>query len=225
MKINSNIIISFFFLTILACKKKEIIDPYKDLNATEYFSISTNLKNLKNIERFKVNDSIFKIKGQFEAYEITGNINNNQIRLGWWVARNAVTRDIKAKLEYIFIDNKEFVNQYILFKNGKIDTAKSKFYSFSKKNDSIKYKFYMPVEPDEIRSDGNLNYRYSYQGKEKRHLESKAYKNNNIFTNVIFIPKTSHSSNLIIRGAFWKMMQLKNGSIAKNDIYVLDTLK
>lgn len=44
----------------------------------------------------------------------------------------------------------------------------------------------MPVQSKEIRSKGKLNYRYFFQGKEKKHLECKGIKIE-IFSRVSFL--------------------------------------
>ncbi|WP_054512386.1 hypothetical protein [Chryseobacterium sp. ERMR1:04] len=221
----NKLILLYLFLFFVSCKKNEETKNYKDLNSTEYFSIATNLKNLKKIEKLKINDSLFKIKGQFSIYEIKGQINKNNKRIGWWEATDNNTKELVAKLEYKLIDKKEFVNQYILFENKKIDTLSSKFYSLKKKVNSVSYRFYIPNQLKKIRSEGKLNYRYSFQGKEYRHLESKAVKNKNIFECEISLPKNIDDNDFIIQGGFWEMFQLENGGIGANDIYVLDTIQ
>ncbi len=221
---NRYVLLVFLFLLVFSCKKEKK-DNYENLSSSEYFSIATNLKNLKNIEKYKINDSLYKVRGFFNNYIISGYVNENNIRIGWWIASDKNTKDLLAKLDYKLIDNKEFVNQYILFKNRKIDTLNSKFYRFSRVHDSIKYKFYMPVQSNETRSEGKLNYRYFIKGKVKRHLECKGIKNKNIFDCEFQIPSGSYPNDLIVQGNFWEMFQLKNGNIGQNDIYILDTLK
>ncbi|ASW73626.1 hypothetical protein CJF12_04520 [Chryseobacterium piperi] len=83
----------------------------------------------------------------------------------------------------------------------------------------------MPIQTDEIRSEGKLNYRYFFRGKIKKHLECIGIKNKNIFNCEFQIPKGSYPNDLIIQGNFWEMFQLKNGNIGQNDIYISDTLK
>ncbi len=43
-------ILLFILLFIVSCKKSEGTKNHKDLNSTKYFSISTDLKNLKAIK-------------------------------------------------------------------------------------------------------------------------------------------------------------------------------
>src|SRR5690606_11815934 len=212
------------FLTFISCKKEEIKN-YENMSSTEYFSIATDLKSLKKLEKSKINDSLYKIKGIFNSYEITGYIDKNNRRVNWWQAFDKKKNELSARLEYRLIDNKEFVNQYILLKKGKIDTLKSKFYSVNKDTNFLKYRFYMPAQSNIIRSKGKLNYGYFYQGKEKKHFECECIKNNNIFECEFSIPlANANSTSLIIKGNFWEMFQLENGDVGENDIYVLDTL-
>lgn len=220
---NKYILFYLSFFLIFSCKKEKSKD-YENLSSTEYFSIPTNLNNLTNLEKYKMNDSSYIIRGQFNTYEITGQVKKNGIRTGWWEAKNYTNKTLVAKLEYKLIDNKEFVNQYILFENGKIDTLKSKFYSLSKGQNSIQYKFYIPNQPKKLRSEGKLNYRYSFQGKEKKHLQSKCIKNANTFYCELPI-SLDNINTLTVLGNFWEMFQLEDGNIGENDIYVSDTLK
>lgn len=219
------IIILYLSLVLISCKKNEETKNYKDLNSTEYFSIATNLKNLKKIEKHKINDSLYRLKGLFNNYTISGYINEKNNRIDWWEAIDNNTKELVAKLEYKLIDKKEFVNQYILFENKKNDTLSSKFYTLKKNANSVSYRFYMPNQLKKIRSEGKLNYHIYFQGVEKNHLQCKCVKNNNIFDCEFPIPKNSNIKDLTIRGNFWEMFQLENGSIGTNDIYVLDTLK
>lgn len=222
MVIMNKIILICFLFFIISCKKNEQLESYKDLNSKEYFSIPTDLKNMRNIEKSKINDSLYKIKGLFNNYIIKGYMNGDK-KIGWWEALDYNTKEIVAKLEYKLIDDKEFVNQYILFKNKSIDTLKSKFYTFNVNKDLVKYKFYMPIRSKELHSSGKLNYKYSIQGKEKTHLESKSIKNRNIYSCEVSVP-IDFKSTIIIKGNFWEMFQLDDGNIGENDIYVLDTL-
>ncbi|MDR6488489.1 hypothetical protein J2799_003007 [Chryseobacterium vietnamense] len=218
-------ILLFILLFIVSCKKSEEAKNYKDLNSTKYFSISTDLKNLKNIEKNKVNDSLYKVKGIFKNYAINGYITNNNIRINWWSAFDNKTKELLAKLEYKLIDNKEFVNQYILFENKSIDTLGSKFYSVKKNANSVSYKFYMPSQLKKLNCEGKLNYHIYSKGTEQAHLQCKCIKNANIFNCEFPIPKDLNFNDITIRGNFWEMFQLENGDIGGNDIYVLDTLK
>jgi len=211
------------FLIIISCEKEKS-KGYENVSSTEYFSISTKLSNLKNLKKLKINDSLYEVRGYFNSFEITGQVKKNNIRTGWWEAKNQKTKTLMARLEYRLIDNKEFVNQYILFEHGKIDTLKSKFYSFEKNINSVKYKFYTPSQSKEIRSEGKLYYGYSSNNKKIKHLECKCIKNRNSFDCEFPIPVNSSINNLIIRGNFWQMFQLENGDIGENDIYILDTL-
>jgi hypothetical protein len=219
-----HIVFYLLVLFIFSCKKEKSND-YEKMNSTEHFSIPTNINNLTNIEKNRIGDSLYKIKGKFGVYEVTGQVKENNVRTGWWQAKDLKTKILIAKFEYRIIDNKEFINQFIFYKNGKIDTLKSKFYSLSRNENSIKYKFYTPNQSREIRSEGKLNYKYIFQGKAKNHLECKCVKDKNIFDCELPISKDTDVDNLIILGNFWEMFQLDNGDIGQNDIYISDTLK
>ncbi|MDR6517304.1 hypothetical protein [Chryseobacterium camelliae] len=220
---NKHILVYLLFFLIFSCKKEKSKD-YEELSSAEYFSIPTNLNNLTSLKKYKINDSIYAIRGRFNIYEITGQVKKNGIRTGWWEAKNYKNKILVARLEYKLIENKEFVNQYVLFKSGKIDTLKSKFYSLGKDHKSLKYRFYMPYQPKKLRSEGNLNYRYSFQGKEHKHLKIRCIKNGNIYYCEIPI-SLDNINTLTILGNFWEMVQLENGDIVENNIYVEDTLK
>ncbi|UKB84843.1 hypothetical protein LF887_04280 [Chryseobacterium sp. MEBOG06] len=218
------VLLYLLFFLIISCKKQEVRN-FDNLNSSEYFSISSELKNLKNIEKNKINDSLYKITGTFNNYEITGFVDHENIRVGWWIATNKQSKEINAKLEYKFVDNKEFVNQYILFKNGKIDSTNSKFYWFDRNKNLIKYNFYIPNSSKSLEPEGKLNYHIYSNGTELKHLQCKCLQIENIFSCEFPYPKDIESKKIIIRGNFWELFQMKNGNVGENEIYVLDTLK
>lgn len=210
---------------ILSCKKNTDQKNYRDLNSTEYFSISTNLKNLKKIEKHKINDSLYKVNGLFKNYDMNGYVNEKGMRINWWTAADNGKGELFTKFEYKLIDNKEFVNQYILFDNKNIDTLSSKFYTVKKNANSVNYKFYMPSQLKRIRSEGKLNYHIYSKRIEQVHLQCKCTKNATIFSCDFPIPKNLDINDITIRGNFWEMFQLENGNIGENEVYILDTLR
>ncbi|KAA2220666.1 hypothetical protein [Chryseobacterium sediminis] len=214
-------ILSFLFL-VISCKKNEQLKNYKDLNSREYFSIPTDLKNMRNIEKSKINDSLYKIKGLFNNYIIQGYMNGNK-KVGWWEAFDNNTKEIVAKLEYKFIDDKEFVNQYFLFENKSIDTLNSKFYTLKKNGDLLNYRFYTSVLYKKTQPEGKLNYHFYSNGKEVSHLQCRCKKYKNFYDCEFTIPP--NSKNISIRGNFWELFQIENGNVGENEIYVRDTLK
>ncbi|MDR6923738.1 hypothetical protein [Chryseobacterium sp. 2987] len=219
---NKYIVVYVFLFLFFSCKKQKK-ESYSDLNSTQYFSTATDLKNLTNIGKHKINDSIYKIIGKFNAYDIVGYVKPNNKRTGWWEAKDRKTNELIARLEYRIIDNKEFVNQFVLYQKGKIDTLNSKFYSLKKTINSIKYKFYTPDQLKAVRSEGKLYYGYFSNEEGKKHLECKCTKIKNSFDCEFLIP-INMNKETIIRGNFWQMFQLENGDIGQNDIYVLDTI-
>lgn len=220
---NKQIVFYIFLFLFFSCEKQRQKSS-RDLNSTEHFSIATDLGNLKNVEKHKINDSLYIIKGKFNSYEIIGYIKENNKRTGWWEAKDYKTKVLLARLEYQMIDNKEFVNQFILYQGGKIDTLRSKFYSFTKTANLIKYKFYTPYQLKAIRSQGKLNYEYFYEEEEKKHLECKCTKDKNVFNCEFYFPKGISNKDIFLRGNFWEMFQLNNGDIGENNIYILDTI-
>ncbi|MFN1219077.1 hypothetical protein ACKW6Q_19085 [Chryseobacterium kwangjuense] len=214
----------FILFFIASCKKSEEVKNFDNLNSSEYFSISTGLKNMKDINKNKINDSLYKITGTFSNYTITGCVDHKNIRVGWWTAINKQSKELNAKLEYKFIDNKEFVNQYLLFEDGKIDSVNSKFYWLDKNENVAKYNFYIPNSSKHLESEGKLNYHVYTNGTELKHSQYKCSKIENIFSCEIPYLKDTESK-MIIRGNFWELFQMENGNIGENEIYVLDTLK
>jgi hypothetical protein len=215
----------FILFFIASCKKSEKIKNFDNLNSSEYFSIPTNLKNMKNIEKNKINDSLYQITGTFNNYIIKGFVNHRDIRVGWWNAINKQSKELKAKLEYKFIDNKEFVNQYLLYENDKIDSINSKFYWLDKNKNVAKYNFYIPNSSKHLQSEGKLNYHLYINGNELKHSQCNCSKIENVFNCEIPYQNDTESKKIIIRGNFWELFQMENGNVGENEIYVLDTLK
>lgn len=217
------ILIFLLFFTLQYCKNKE--ENRENMSSTQHFSMATNLNNLKNLKTIKLNDSINKITGFFNSYEIQGYIKNSKEKIGWWKITEFKNKNLVTKLEYKSIDRKEFANQYIIFSKEKIDTLNSKFYSKNINNDFVEYKFYVPGKFKKLKSEGKLNYHLYVNGAEKNHTQSKGIRNNNVFTCEVKIPSVEKNDNIIVRGNFWEMFQVENGDIGENEIYVLDTLR
>ena len=220
---NKSILSYLLFFLIISCKKKEI-NNFDRINSSEYFSIATDLKNLKELKKQKINDSLDKVTGIFSNYEITGFINHKSIKLGWWTANSKKTKGLNAKLEYKYIDKKEFVNQYILYDNSKIDSSSSKFYYFDRNRNVIKYSFNIPNNSKKLDAEGKLNYHIYLNGTELKHSQSKCLKNENIYICELSYPKDIESEKIVVRGNFWELFQMENGNMGENEIYILDTL-
>jgi len=218
-------ILYFFVLFLIISCKKDVNRSVKSISSSEYFSVATDLKNLKNQEKRKLSDSLYEIRGIFSNYDITGYTNQDHIKVGWWKAINRNNKKLCAELEYKLIDNKEFVNQYIIFENEKIDSLNSKFYNHVENKKTIKYNFYLPGNSDRVGSEGKLNYHIYYKNKEQTHLQCRCSRNKNIFTCEFSYPNNLQNKNVIIRGNFWELFQMDNGDLGQNEIYVLDSLK
>jgi hypothetical protein len=214
-------LLSFLFLIIFSCKKEEV-KSNEGMHPKDYFSVVTNLKKLKYIEKHKINDSLYNVRGQFNTYEVTGQMNGNNVKTDWWEVKDLKTKMLVAKLEYKIIDDKEFVNQYFLFTQEKLDTLNSKFYKLKKNGNLLKYRFYTSALYKKIQPEGKLNYHVYSNGKEVSHLQCRCKKYNNFYDCQFTIP--TNSKKVIIRGNFWEMFQLENGNVGENEIYVLDTL-
>ncbi|HBV13793.1 hypothetical protein [Chryseobacterium carnipullorum] len=223
-------IIILIIFTVYSCKKEnhkgDIEIKKENYNPTEYFSFPTNMKKWKKYEESTINDSIKKVRGEFENYKIEGYVNQYNQKINWWNIVNK--KDIQAdnvRLEYRIIDNKEYVNQYINHdsKNGD-DTISSLFYLKEKldKPNTLRYKFYTPNKKKKANTSATVLLSYFSDNQEIKTEDLKCLKKNNYYYVDIHIPT---DNNLIIKGLFEEGHEYKDGEMGVTDIYVLDTLK
>lgn len=153
-KINKIIWCFCIILFCISCNKnkKQNNDIHK------FISQLVDLKTYKITEK-KINDTIVKIMGTNTHYLISGYLNkkNNKKDSKWSVKFNTKKKQNLLNIEYIIFDNKEFINQYKLYEENKINLKKSKFYknNIAKQN----YNIYFNLPLDDFDS-GNITYKY-----------------------------------------------------------------
>lgn len=208
---NSIIKLLFCFLIISSCEKKEDNIIVKENAFVEYLSLSNY-----TIESKEINDSITEIKGKNGNYTIAGNL-KNKLKFGWWkvVDRN---NDNEAKFEFLIIDEKESLNQYLLFRK-KGDTAKSNSLFYTSKKDikdrSITYHINFPAIEDTI-----INSKFYYIINDGT-LQKVDVKKLEVFKYKLQIPKSADKS--VIKGMFTIAME-RNKVIGISNLYTSDTL-
>lgn len=226
---NIYLIILITFM-IYSCKKENHTVDMKikkeNYTPTEYFSFPTNIKKWKNYSEIIVNDSLKKVFGKFEDYNIEGYINQHGQKTGWWNIINI--KNVKAdnvKLEYRIINKKEYVNQYISYNlKDEKDIVNSLFYLKEKLNNfnTLRYKFYTPNKKNKVNMSATFLVSYFSNNKEIKTEDLKCLKKDEYYYVDIDIPK---DNNLILKGLFEEAYEYDDGEMGINDIYVLDTLK
>lgn len=213
---------------MVSCEKSvNKVATNKDIITTDYFSTATNLNTLKNVNRIKINDSLTKVSGVFNQYRVDGYINNTGQKINWWKIIN--TRDnneYNAKVEYRIIDNKEKVNQFILFNNQGNYNKNSKFFSkekLSKGENTFKYSFYTPSEYPKKNLLKKFEYFLYIDNKEVKHSDLDCIQEDSHFFVNVEAPKSNQK--IIIKGLFTELFEDNNKNPGQNEIYVLDTLK
>lgn len=207
-------------ITLLSCQK----DDKKDILSSDYFSIATNLKTLKNYKEVPINDTIKKVSGRFNQYEINGFINNLGQKINWWNIIDLKKDDgYNVRLEYRIIDNKEKVNQFIFYhpKHGSYK-INSKFFLKKKNKNTLRYSFYTPSEYEKVNSVGKFEYYIFIDNKLITSKIVECKKQDNVF--FIDIPFSNTNKHIILKGLFSELFEDKDKKLGQNDIYVLDDL-
>ncbi|MDP9957288.1 hypothetical protein J2X97_002954 [Epilithonimonas hungarica] len=201
---------TLFLLLLINCKKKED----KSTNA-DYFKMVLNLKNYK-IKTTKINDSITDIRGKSKRFEISGKLLNGK-KISWWEVKEKKA-GIRIKFQYVMItDNKNFLNQYIVYRNNHFLKLGSKFYISEISNGKISYIFNMPTKESAKISTSSFNYGF------KRNNESLVHprREKNAYFQDITIPPNAKR----IKGYFIEGKEMTSKSVGLNTIYTLDSIK
>ncbi len=212
---------------MIACNKNEkSLKNEKDIFSNEHFSIPTNLKTLRNMKKEILNDSLTKITGNFNQYSVRGYINNSGQRINWWSIVNSKNdEDYKVRLEYRIVENKEKVNQFILYNKKGDYTIKSKFYGKKKLNklgEIYEYSFYTPSNSPKKNLLKKFNYVLFINNKEINSYDLECEELDNHFSAHVRIPKSKEK--IILKGLFTELFEDSNKKPGLNEIYVLDTI-
>lgn len=214
-------------LTLFFCNKKQA-EKVTDIDSQSFFLELTNVNKLENTKRKKLNDSTYLIKGVRDSLNITGYLTQKNQRIDWWKIDDSQNNKEIAIIEYRVIDNKEFANQYKIFKNSNLDIYRSKYYAFElskdKESSSISYSFYIPKNDEMIKTKGKFLYTVHDINKNKEIISSECefLDSDNLFKCTFSIP---NENNIVVSGIFWELSEFKNGVMGGSEIYVLDTLE
>ncbi|KAA2220664.1 hypothetical protein [Chryseobacterium sediminis] len=220
----------FIFINILlfvSCSKaKKENEGKTDIITNDYFSIATNLKTLKKVNKTILSDSLIKIEGSFSQYLVEGYINNIGQRINWWkIVDTKNNNAYNVRLEYRIIDDKEKVNQFIFYNNQRDYKINSKYFTRSQLNNvknTIRYSFYTPSEYPKKNLLKKFEYFLFIDNKEVNHLDLDCLKQDTHFFVDINVPK--YHQKIILKGLFTEVFE-NNNKPGQNEIYVLDTLK
>jgi len=200
-------IIILITFTAYSCKKDNhkvaVKIKQENYNPTEYFSFPTNVKKWKNYKEIIINDSLKKVNGDFEDYNIVGFINQHNQKINWWniVNKKNIQAD-NVRLEYRIVDDKEYVNQYISYnaKDGDY-VINSLFYLKEKLNkpNVLRYKFYTPNKKNKVNTSAKVYISYFSNNEEVKTEVLKCLKKDNYYYVDIKIPK---ENNLFVKGMF-----------------------
>lgn len=213
-------------LVLFACNQNEkSLKNDKDIFSTEYFSIPTNLKTLRNIKKEIISDSLIKISGNFNHYFVQGFINESGQRINWWkIIDSKNDEGYNVRLEYRIVENKEKVNQFILYNKNGDYVLKSKFYlrkKLDKLGEIYEYSFFTPSNSPKKNLLKKFNYTLFVNNKEIKSDDLECKEIDNYFLVNVKIPKSKEK--IILKGLFTELFE-DNKKPGLNEIYVLDTL-
>lgn len=220
--VKNNIILIFFGLCTLSCKKED----KTFISSNTLFNQITNLEQYSNVQKID-EDSLIKIKADNDDYIIDGYISKKlNKKMGWWNIRDKNNALNKVKLQYIYFENKEKVNQFIFYKDNIIDSVRSKFYTFDKKKqnnkDIITYSFCTPKSEKPALS-ANLYYLVMNNNNNDvlEESKSKSEKNKNHYQFKLEIPV---EGEIIIKGLFSEVLNVENENLGTNEILTDDLI-
>lgn len=220
-------IIIFIFLTVYSCKKEnnkvDIKIKKENYNPTEYFSFPTNIKKWKKYKEIAVNDSLKKVRGEFEDYKIEGYINQYNQKINWWniVNKKNIQAD-NVRIEYRIIDNIEYVNQYINYDTIHGDDIKNSLFYLKEKlnNKTLRYKFYTPNKKIKVNASTTFFLSFFLNNKEIRKKNLKCIRNDNYY--YVDVNYVNVNDNIIVKGLFEEGYEYDDGEMGLNEIYILD---
>lgn len=151
------------FFLVFSCKKTKHEKAY---TITDKKSLEKlfQLKNYKNQEKIKINDSTIHIKADNGRFFLEGNMNSKlNERTGIWSLTNKTNLQ-KIEIDYIAFGKKDVHRNQILFFNDKgiLDSLTSKFYISEIKNDKnkkyLELKFFSTRNPKERFAKASVHY-------------------------------------------------------------------
>lgn len=203
-------------LSLLSCKK----ESDKDLvSSNSLFNDITNLKQYDNVQKVD-EDTLIRIKASNNEYIIDGYISKKlNKKTGWWNIQDKNNEINKVRLQYIYFENKEKINQFIFYKNNIIDSTKSKFYVLDKIGNIMKYSFFTPKSKESVIS-ANLYYIIMNENNDiLKESKIEDGENNNQYLFKLEIPITK---KVMIKGLFSEKLNLEDKSLGVNEILTED---
>lgn len=214
--VRNKINLVFLSLSILSCKK----ESDKDLvSSNSLFNDITNLKQYDNVQKVD-EDTLIRIKASNNEYIIDGYISKKlNKKTGWWNIQDKNNEINKVRLQYIYFENKEKINQFIFYKNNIIDSTKSKFYVLDKIGNIMKYSFFTPKSKESVIS-ANLYYIIMNENNDiLKESKIEDGENNNQYLFKLEIPITK---KVMIKGLFSEKLNLEDKSLGVNEILTED---
>lgn len=214
--VRNKINLVFLSLSLLSCKK----ESDKDLvSSNSLFNDITNLKQYDNVQKVD-EDTLIRIKASNNEYIIDGYISKKlNKKTGWWNIQDKNNEINKVRLQYIYFENKEKINQFIFYKNNIIDSTKSKFYVLDKIGNIMKYSFFTPKSKESVIS-ANLYYIIMNENNDiLKESKIEDGENNNQYLFKLEIPITK---KVMIKGLFSEKLNLEDKSLGVNEILTED---
>ncbi|MDR6160265.1 hypothetical protein QF023_003781 [Chryseobacterium sp. SLBN-27] len=214
--VRNKINLVFLSLSLLSCKK----ESNKDLvSSNSLFNDITNLKQYDNVQKVD-EDTLIRIKASNNEYIIDGYISKKlNKKTGWWNIQDKNNEINKVRLQYIYFENKEKINQFIFYKNNIIDSTKSKFYVLDKIGNIMKYSFFTPKSKESVIS-ANLYYIIMNENNDiLKESKIEDGENNNQYLFKLEIPITK---KVMIKGLFSEKLNLEDKSLGVNEILTED---
>lgn len=214
--------------TILSCHKTD----YSNVMFSNNVDDLLKLNNYDNINKFKINDSITKYSAQKNQFKLTGDYNEIfKHKAGWWTITDTVSNEKQLSVEIIMEGKSERKSQVLIFKNGEIDTAKSKFYNFEltyNKNspDKVIYHFYTSKSNFSTK-ETTFTYAIfeSNQMITNTQVNCKKIQNNHHYYE-IDVRNFNFHANYFIAGIFSQYsFNTKNKEMGISEIFVQDSIK
>ncbi|MBD3903568.1 hypothetical protein NAL32_00705 [Chryseobacterium sp. Ch-15] len=217
------IFLSIILTWIISCKKED--------------TSTLDIKQALDLSRYKlsqkiINDSIIEYTGENEKLSIKGEYNKNRNhKIGWWNVYDKKKKEIFSKIQIFVEDDKEKINQVLIYDNNKIDTSKSKFYTKdieyqNNRLSKIKYNFFTPKSTFKTK---NIDLFYDIFTDENNSVTKKAsieVKNQSHHYYEIDLSKYYDKKNIFIAGLFSEYSYgNKTDEMGINEMFIEDSIK
>lgn len=219
----NKLIIFLSLILLIGCREKQdnVISTKDDLY--NLFLLNNYQVNRKN----KLNDSIIQFEGENDRFKIKGKYNFlKKYKTGWWKVYDKKRNEKYLDVDFFMENDKEKKNQIIFYRNNKIDTSNSKFYTKEYSAKNILYKFYCSKSNNPLYS-ANVNIGI-IAGKPLLYPTDFRCENikNGVYQYSLNISKYEKYQNLNIIGLFSEYLNNKSKrEITVDQIFIDDTIK